>query len=630
MRRWKLALEKFKSSKTYLLILGASATLWFLIRVLPKPSRATYPCMRAAAPIMSSFLIYLLGISVSLISFKRFRYFFRTSRYMAGSIFLLLSILSFGFIFLHDQKDAVARALNPVDSTFPINSNEPIGEAKGLFPGRVVWVQDEDATDENYKTDGSTGYWYNNTDEGVVMAMLERSLIEYAGTEDIASAWDAIFRAFNANHGRGDIGYVPGEKIAFKINLTNQNIWGDGNRYKQMDATPQVLNAALQQLINVVGVAPGDITMGDPYREFRQEYRNLVKSSYPGVVYVDGSGENGINQTKPSTESVMVFSNGQHTSTLPQQYLDATYVINIPCLKTHDEGGITLIAKNHQGSYLKKGDSPKGQSAMLMHPYLSKNSRGSGKYRHIVDYMGHEQTGGKALIYIIDGIWAGQSWQGYIQKYVTAPFNNDYPNSLFVGQDPVALESVCYDIMFHEYDNDPAKEKYPITFKVEIADYLKQCASSDHWPDGIQYDPEDDGTPMGSLGVLEHWNNATDREYSRNLGTGDGIELIHVMNDESVGFNKPIIQNSSLAAPNPFTHSTSFHLPGQVSDQASLEIYNLKGQMVRELDFSSSPLVVWDGSDASRNPLPDGMYLYTIQDPVNNSWLSGKVILKRY
>ena len=62
--------------------------------------------------------------------------------------------------------------------------------------------------------------------------------------------------------------------------------------------------------------------------------------------------------------------------------------------------------------------------------------------------------------------------------------------------------------------------------KVEVADYLAQCASSDFWPEGISYDPENDGTPLQSLGVFEHWNNPTDKQYSRNLGTGGGIELI--------------------------------------------------------------------------------------------------------
>ena len=34
---------------------------------------------------------------------------------------------------------------------------------------------------------------------------------------------------------------------------------------------------------------------------------------------------------------------------------------------------------------------------------------------------------------------------------------------------------------------------------------------------------------MPSLGVHEHWNNPQDKQYSRNLGTGDGIELIKLI-----------------------------------------------------------------------------------------------------
>ena len=35
-----------------------------------------------------------------------------------------------------------------------------------------------------------------------------------------------------------------------------------------------------------------------------------------------------------------------------------------------------------------------------------------------------------------------------------------------------------------------------------------------------------DGVRLGSLGVHEHWNNPSDRKYSRNLGMGAGIELV--------------------------------------------------------------------------------------------------------
>jgi hypothetical protein len=629
--KWKSSFDRLKSSKTILFIIGLAATLWFLIRVIPKPSRARYPCMQAAAPIMASFVVYLLGISASWFSFKKFRHSVRKSRYLAGSLFLLLSITAMAFVFLRESKETIAHALIPTDNTFPVASNQPIGEAKGLYPGRVVWVHDENATNEDYYPEsGSNDFWYSddNTDESVISEMLAHAIILYSGTgeDDLAGAWDSIFHSFNRTHGRGDVGYTEGERIAFKINLTNQSA-STRDRPRRMDATPQLLNAVLDQLVNVVGVSEFDITLGDPYREFRQEYKDLVMSKFPSVYYVDGVGGDGVDQTVPSEEAVLKFSDKQYESTLPQHYLDATYLINIPCLKTHNEGGLTLIAKNHQGSFLEKGDDPKDQYAINMHYSLPANSRGTRQYRHTVDYMGHEETGGKGLIYIIDGIWAGESWEGWIKKFRSDPFDNDYPSSLFVGQDPVALESVCFDILFQEYDTDPSKVNYPNQMKAEIADYLKQCASSDYWPAGIQYDPEGDGTPIGSLGVFEHWNNAIDRQYSRNLGTGEGIELVYCNpNDTTATMTETEVQAIQIAAPNPFSVSTAFRRPEQASRHSTLEIYNMKGELVHIFSFADSDVIVWNGTDAGHHEVPSGIYLYTIHDHQDHSTYSGRII----
>jgi hypothetical protein len=626
----KFSLEKFKISKTYIIIIGLTATLWFLIRVIPKPSRARYPCMQAAAPLMSTFVIYLLGISASMYSFRKFKLAFRSSKYLLGSVFLFFAILSFAFIFLNENKSAVADALNPADNTFPVASNKPVGEAKGLFPGRVVWAHDVNATNEYYvPTKNSTDFWYSNinVDEEVVKEMLSGALMKYAGTENIQDAWDAIFKSYNNTHGRGNVGYKAGEKIAFKINLTNQSC-STGERPLRMDVAPQLLNAVLHELVNNVGVAESDIFMGDPYREFRKEYRELVMTNYPKVYYADGAGGSGVHQTKSSSTAVLKFSNKVLQSTLPQQYLDATYVINLPCLKTHNEGGITLIAKNHQGSFLEKGSDPRGQYAIKMHPYLPANSRGTRKYRHTVDYMGHEQTGGKGLIYIIDGLWGGESWEGWIKKFKSAPFNDDYPNSIFVGQDPVALESVCYDVLFQEYVEDGTKKNYPIQFKAEIADYLSQCASSDFWPAGFTYDPEGDGTPIGSLGVFEHWNNATDRQYSRNLGTGDGIELKYFIPGVT-GISSNTLKNINIASPNPFSNFTKFKRPAEVSKNSKLEIYNMKGELIRNFDFADTDVIVWNGSDNNNRMVSNGLYIFRIHDNKNQTGFTGKVIFKK-
>jgi hypothetical protein len=63
-----------------------------------------------------------------------------------------------------------------------------------------------------------------------------------------------------------------------------------------------------------------------------------------------------------------------------------------------------------------------------------------------------------------------------------------------------------------------------------IEDYLTEAAMADNPPSGTFYDPDHATatTKLQSLGVFEHWNNAVDRKYSRNLGTGNGIELVMV------------------------------------------------------------------------------------------------------
>jgi hypothetical protein len=66
----KLFFLKQPYNKIILLSIGLGALIWFLIRVIPKPSRATYPCQRAAFPVASAFVIWLTGFTASILGFK--------------------------------------------------------------------------------------------------------------------------------------------------------------------------------------------------------------------------------------------------------------------------------------------------------------------------------------------------------------------------------------------------------------------------------------------------------------------------------------------------------------------------------------------------------------------------------
>jgi hypothetical protein len=579
-------IKKMNISKSWAKIgfvfIGIMSTIWFLVRVITKPSRATYPCMKAAAPLMSSFIIYVLAISGTAFAFKKFRSKLASAKYLAAASFLVVAVI---MIFASNavyQKKAKAIALLP-ESYFVANT--PIGTATGLKPGRVVWMWNEDATDKNFTPSNSkTNWWANFTDGAVVESMLGKAITTYAENPTVKGSWDALFKYFNQEHGKGSVGYTPGEKIYIKINITNSASGSNKTKdFDRMDATPELALALLKHLVEEVGVAQSDIYLGDPFRRFHNLYWNMCHSVYPDVVYCDGTGQDGRHQTKPTTKHVMVFSDSKLDFRIPQEYVDAAYIINMPCLKSHDAGGITLGAKNHQGSVLQDGGTASNQYIIDMHYALPGENPGYGEYRHLVDYLGHKDVGGKTLVTIIDGIWAGHSWQGFVRKWNMAPFKGDYPSSLFVSQDKVAIDAVCYDFLLEEY-RTKTSERYP--YYLGADDYLKQAADPSNWPSDIVYDPEGDGTPLTSMGVYEHWNNATDKKYSRNLGSGNGIELIALTKSDMVSVTDLKTNPNGIAVklyPNPAKDNVNIEYNLSEACQVSANIFDLSGKRVAVL-----------------------------------------------
>ena len=68
--------------------------------------------------------------------------------------------------------------------------------------------------------------------------------------------------------------------------------------------------------------------------------------------------------------------------------------------------------------------------------------------------------------------------------------------------------------------------------------------------------------------------------------------------------------------PNPFTNSTTIDYELNDARDVSIEVYNLQGQLIRQLyEGSQGPgkhTVTWDGSNGSGSDLPSGLYLMTL------------------
>jgi hypothetical protein len=282
-------------------------------------------------------------------------------------------------------------------------------------------------------------------------------------------------------------------------------------------------------------------------------------------------------------------------------------------MKGHKRAGVTMFAKNHFGSQTR-GDASHQHNGLVA-PWEDTTQvyrKGYGLYRIQVDLMTHALLGKKNLVYLMDALWSTDYELDAPLKWKMAPFNNDYSSSVFASFDPVAIESVGYDFLRTEYTTARGAGTY--VQMVGVEDYLHQAADSLNWPAGISYDPDSTGVHVKSLGVHEHWNNATDMQYTRNLGTGSGIELVKVNTTVDVAShenNQPkeylLFQNY----PNPFNPSTKIGYQIAQSGYVTLKIYDVLGKEVATLVNESKSAGTYEIQfDASR--FTTGTYFYRL------------------
>ena len=551
------------------IMMGIISTIWFLVRVIPKPSRATYPCMKVAAPFMSGFVAYLMAVAGLTALSRRFKMKLINVRF--GAVFLLLTGVTVAIAVIPGDEIILAFQTPDTRKGPEDGPNQPIGEAKGIYPGRVVWVWNPDATNEKFEHNDFDNYTFypspENNNPEVIAKMFHDGILKLTGKKDVRKAWDAMFRLFNGNKHNKKVSYTKGENIFIKLNqgqagwvlnkedkangyaLPKSLAKGQENRKISMPPTengPYVVRELLRELINEVGVPQENIFVGDPMNPIYAHNYDIWVKEFPDVKYLDKfSTSYGRTQIKVSEKELVFYSDKKITDKLYDVIENADYVIPVAVLKSHGAAGVSLTAKLNFGNIGRNGAGHLHYSHIANRREGTPTNTGYHKYRVFVDLMGSRYLGQNTLVWFIEGLFGGGASEikGPV-KYFMAPFNNDWSNSLFMSLDPVAIESVGFDFMRTEWDgvhkHDPVNNEWedmPNMFGVD--DYLHQAADPANWPEGIIYDPDNSGKPIPVLGVHEHWNNPVDKQYSRNLGSGKGIELVSIPEDlvKSAGRN---------------------------------------------------------------------------------------------
>ena len=368
--------------------------------------------------------------------------------------------------------------------------NEPLGEGRGIHPGRVAWVHAPGIA----KWDGKTGLWVEDrwNDQQKADQMIPDAVMQLTGESTVKKAWQALFKHFNRTHGRGNRSYRKGETIAVKLNMNNAITHHDTI---ELNSSPFITLALVRSLVCDGGVRQQDIVLCEPSRAITDSIYNKVHHEFPLVRMIDNIGGDGREKCEYYPERIVYsVDNGKMARGLAKCIVDADYLINSALLKTHSGPGVTLTTKNWYGA--TDINLLWRQNA---HNNVSQDKRnGKPQYKTFVDWMAHKDMGQKALLFLIDGTYGSRDVNGAPNpKWMKEPFNGDWACSIIVSQDEVACDAVAMDIIINEW---------PEFGSLNYCDeYLREAASLPNAPSGTIYKQE--GKPVDKpLGLFEHWN----------------------------------------------------------------------------------------------------------------------------
>ncbi|MBN1659123.1 MAG: DUF362 domain-containing protein [Anaerolineae bacterium] len=278
--------------------------------------------------------------------------------------------------------------------------------------------------------------------QDVMHEMVDQGLMALTATASVADAWQALLP-----------NYQPGQGIAIKVNLNNAFQCNDADG--QIDALIQPVNSIVRGL-KQIGVLETDVWVYDAKRAI--PYRLVAGSEYDDIQYYGrlpcGHGTATFNSNDP--HAYVTFSPPPGIPLPPpikvsDVLIEATYLIDMPIMKTHAGTGITLSFKNHLGTIDEPAELH--DYAGLNGPYFRSD------YSVLVDLYRNPHILGKTILILGDGLFAAKDNN-------TAPpspwqtFGNQVPNSLFFATDPVAMDCVMCDFLSAEVAIPAAADDY--------------------------------------------------------------------------------------------------------------------------------------------------------------------------
>ncbi len=470
-------LQKHRTHRQPLLVfivVGILSTIWLILRTGRRPDRIRYPCQQLAAANSLMFLGWLGGIFSGHYLYRKFKGqpVVKIGLPIVLIFLFILGYKSFGIDIVKNFSFAQSYDHAPICpggncATWPKPRVVSIKNTDAVIPATVGNCPSPYTASSCYFTD-------QQVNQTVVENMLDQAVTTMTGRGSVSLAWTKLFSdKFGSD-------YQAGKKIGIKINFNNSaSGYGNAGRYNPL---PQTVVALLKQLRDKKGVPEENIYLYDCSRAFYAYFTdNIYQKGFTKIHYVGTRIDSSYPVVKePPRQGSLVKLTPHHDMYICAQVEDTfDYIINLPLLRPHGGAGVTLGFKNHLGSFytgtggysIETLHTPiynPGSAIDISHPLVQLNGLTANGFSEIRD---------KTVLTLVDGLYSNNN------------NNTDPPNviyeTLILGQDPVAVDSVMFDHL-RTFSQRPT---------VVSQNYLHAAAQA-------------------GLGVHEHWNTST-KKYSQ-------------------------------------------------------------------------------------------------------------------
>lgn len=418
--------------KPIFIIIGLVSLIWFLIRVIPKPSRATYPCMQTAFPIASTFVLWVVGSLGSIALFRKIPVAIKNKNYLKVAAFTLFGALLLTLATtLNNDSIVVANSL--FKNAEIITVKKDYGNTINQLKTKVGVVKSDKAlvTDIKYPEILSmvreavrlAGGFGNLITDGKTVMLKPNLVNDYPNRTIEANGATTDYRVVQAvvdlvrelnPHGKIIIAEGSGGDVATKTIMT---------RLKYMDITG-------------VNYTMGLEASSGNYRDFASD--SLVAVNLPDELsqYPDDQ--------KPNKSRTIYYN---------KRYYQADVLISIPVLKNHSTAGITGAVKN-----VGIGCTPANLYADKTDPKPYLRSTTINHNDGFLDKWIHDFYVGRPVDFVImDGLQGGSSGPGVGGNTLTSIKRNQQNMRLILaGKDAVATDAIEGLIM----GQDPQRAPY--------------------------------------------------------------------------------------------------------------------------------------------------------------------------